>query len=207
MRGSGLHPKKPHWEVNECPIPGFVYFIQAGGSDGAIKIGWADDVEKRRSDLQTANPEELRIIGVKAGVRDMEKALHRKLAPHRIRGEWFRAAPEVLAEITSNATGVRFIVVRELAKMASVNRKTALRWLRACRSAEEMFPNDMPFEDAREAVVAWLGLHVAVVENLIVRPRYPDLGYCDCSMTSADSARAMERFRDKWDPDGRARYP
>lgn len=75
-----------------------VYFIQAV-SGGPIKIGTSSDVEQRLSTLQCASPVKLRIIGLISGGIHHEAALHRRLAVHRLHGEWFADAPEVLAAV------------------------------------------------------------------------------------------------------------
>jgi len=75
-----------------------VYFIQ-GLDGGAIKIGVSFDPSERLSTLQTASPVKLRIIGLVAGGPRMERALHARLSAHRLHGEWFTDAPEVMAAI------------------------------------------------------------------------------------------------------------
>lgn len=74
-----------------------VYFIGAEG--GPIKIGKATDVKKRLSSHQTSNPEALRVYGV---MRGDESAIHQKFEHLRLRGEWFRREPELLAFISGN---------------------------------------------------------------------------------------------------------
>jgi hypothetical protein len=71
-----------------------VYFIQAGAR-GPIKIGLTSDVRRRLFSLQTASPQPLRLLGGIPGGQGLERALHRELAAHHIKGEWFRPAPEV----------------------------------------------------------------------------------------------------------------
>lgn len=75
-----------------------VYFIQAGES-GPIKIGEADDVPQRLRELQTGNPEELRLLGLLAWRPGLEVDLHCRFYLEHVRGEWFRPAPELLAFI------------------------------------------------------------------------------------------------------------
>jgi hypothetical protein len=81
---------------------GVVYFIQAGSS-GPIKIGKANKLGGRVRGLQTANAEDLRLLGSVPGGLPKEAELHERFAPLRIRGEWFRPESELLsyvAEIT-----------------------------------------------------------------------------------------------------------
>jgi hypothetical protein len=73
---------------------GFVYFVQAG-HDGPIKIGWTIDIAQRLTDLQIASPFILRLLAVIDGDKDLERALHERLASHRLRGEWFENHADV----------------------------------------------------------------------------------------------------------------
>lgn len=75
-----------------------MYFIQ-GVDGGPIKIGVSLDPEERLRSLQTASPVRLRIIGLVRGGPSVEGAFHDRLARHRLHGEWFVDAPEVLAAI------------------------------------------------------------------------------------------------------------
>jgi hypothetical protein len=77
----------------------WVYFVQAG-EDGPIKVGWTANPPRRFAVLQSNHYEELRILGTYRGSRADEALLHLELAEHRIRGEWFRPTPEVLAVVT-----------------------------------------------------------------------------------------------------------
>lgn len=79
-------------------VDGFVYFIRRG-LKGPIKIGHSFNPLLRLSHLQAANPEMLTILGAIYGGQDIERAIHRALARHRIGGEWFRPADEVLQYI------------------------------------------------------------------------------------------------------------
>lgn len=75
-----------------------VYFIQV--SSGPIKIGYASrDVYERLANLQVGNHEEMRLLAVASGTAALERALHKRLARHCVRGEWFRDCDEVRAAI------------------------------------------------------------------------------------------------------------
>lgn len=77
-----------------------VYFIRSGGPDGFIKIGVTSGrVEARLSSLQTGNPHKLTVLATIDGGPEVELKLHRRFAAFRVDGEWFRAAPELLAFI------------------------------------------------------------------------------------------------------------
>ena len=81
-----------------------IYFMQLG-EGGPIKIGFASTdmgVYTRRSDLQIAVPEEIKILGIADGSKATEAELHRKFGHLRIRGELFR--PE--AELMDHARGL-----------------------------------------------------------------------------------------------------
>lgn len=78
----------------------YVYFIQAGGNDGPIKIGIASDPDERLGNMQIGNHEELFMLAVVPGTVAMERDLHDRFAAGRIRGEWFAAdTPGLRAEI------------------------------------------------------------------------------------------------------------
>lgn len=72
-----------------------VYFIQSG-HDGPVKIGISSRPGKRFEDLQVANPNELRLLGLMFGGRTMEMALHKRFATARLRGEWFSPVPDLM---------------------------------------------------------------------------------------------------------------
>jgi hypothetical protein len=72
----GIHPQA------------FVYAIQAGSF---IKIGIARNPFERLADIQTAHPEDLRLVAALPCLtpRAVEGALHRLFVNRRKRGEWF----------------------------------------------------------------------------------------------------------------------
>jgi hypothetical protein len=82
------------------PVPNGpkVYFIRCGDF---IKIGFSEQTERRFKSLQTAAAAPLELLGTIHGERELE--LHRQFAHLRSHGEWFRAAPELLAFITAHA--------------------------------------------------------------------------------------------------------
>lgn len=77
-----------------------VYFAQA---DDRIKIGWSKQVSARLASLQTGCPSPIRLLGTIPGSRAVERRLHEQFASLRLSGEWFRAAPELLAHIAAVA--------------------------------------------------------------------------------------------------------
>lgn len=90
-------------ERNRVPrvaSPKVIYFVQAG-EGGPIKIGITEEdcVDRRLTQLQGANPVQLRLLATQFGGILNEKQLHARFAAHRIHGEWFEPTPELLALI------------------------------------------------------------------------------------------------------------
>jgi hypothetical protein len=74
-----------------------IYFAQDSGTF-EIKIGHTGSAaEARVKALQTGNPRPIKILAVIEGAASDEADLHRRFAPHRVAGEWFRPVPELLA--------------------------------------------------------------------------------------------------------------
>jgi hypothetical protein len=69
----------------------FVYLvgIVPGPQIPHVKIGYAQDVWERLSELQCGNPFELRVLSFLPGGKEEEGVMHLALAAHRVRGEWF----------------------------------------------------------------------------------------------------------------------
>lgn len=72
-----------------------VYLIRCGDS-GMVKIGFADDPERRCRELQTAHWEPLSLIRVIEGDIGAETWMHGRFSEFRVRGEWFRLTEEML---------------------------------------------------------------------------------------------------------------
>lgn len=83
---------------------GYVYFMQSGGPGGPIKIGWSQDLHRRKAELQTANAHRLRVLGKIEGTLEDEAAFHARFAHLRMEAEWFRDAPEIHDFLRQNAT-------------------------------------------------------------------------------------------------------
>jgi hypothetical protein len=75
-----------------------VYFIQESGA-GYIKIGTTKNVDARVRDGTTFTPHTLSVLALISGDHRIETTLHKRFAHARIRGEWFRPVPELLAYI------------------------------------------------------------------------------------------------------------
>jgi hypothetical protein len=86
-----------HRMADEFDSETFCYFV--GGDDGPVKIGQAQDVQKRLRDLQMGSPVVLKILAVTSGGQSRETAYHFTFAGHRLHGEWFDRCPEIEAEI------------------------------------------------------------------------------------------------------------
>jgi hypothetical protein len=77
-------------------IRGFVYYIEAKGSD-LIKIGTSHNVHSRLATFQATSPAKLSVLFTCSGGQKQEAMLHRRFKAHRQHREWFRRAPEILA--------------------------------------------------------------------------------------------------------------
>jgi hypothetical protein len=73
----------------------YVYMVQVNPPDGPVKIGYARDVYARISHIRSVSPFPVRLCAALPGDEDLESAVHRKFAHLRVRGEWFKWAPEV----------------------------------------------------------------------------------------------------------------
>lgn len=87
--------------LREAPEAHVVYFIQRG-DDGPIKIGHVrrpENLVRRMRALQNACAEQVvarRLIKT-APENCLEIILHARFAEHRLQGEWFSPAPEIVA--------------------------------------------------------------------------------------------------------------
>ncbi len=87
-----------------------MYVYEIGAGDGLVKVGWSSNVERRLDALQTGSPVTLRVIaaeccGTDCAAKAREKELHKLLAPHRLRGEWFRLNESDLVVHFSKVSG------------------------------------------------------------------------------------------------------
>lgn len=82
-------------------MTGFVYFVKPKFRDGPIKIGSTVELGHRIEGLQTSHFEELEIIGAieSADYKAIERELHRRFSPWRVRGEWFASTDELMEHI------------------------------------------------------------------------------------------------------------
>lgn len=75
-----------------------VYFVQEG-SAGLIKIGCSKNLKKRFDEIARELPYDLKLLAFVDGWREVEVVFHLRFAHARVRGEWFRPVPELLAYI------------------------------------------------------------------------------------------------------------
>lgn len=82
-------------------LGGWVYFIQAG-NDGPIKIGIAQDTDKRIRNLQVGNPLQLKLLlrVWSETPHHLESSLHKCFANLSTRGEWFKPKSYILDSIS-----------------------------------------------------------------------------------------------------------
>lgn len=80
-------------------LPVVTYFIRAG--TGPVKIGTTTDLAKRLRIIQCSCPDVAVCMGYLDGNRERE--LHDRFAALRMRGEWFRPGPKLLAFIAAEA--------------------------------------------------------------------------------------------------------
>jgi hypothetical protein len=71
-----------------------IYAIYSGGH---IKIGLSSNAQNRALGFETATPMPVALLATVRGGYVAELKAHKALAPHRIRGEWFRLSSEVRA--------------------------------------------------------------------------------------------------------------
>lgn len=81
---------------------GWIYYIEAKDS-GAVKIGYARNPASRIGHIQTGNHEELVLLALEKGDRELEVSRHQQFAELRIRGEWFTKGDALRNHIESLA--------------------------------------------------------------------------------------------------------
>lgn len=81
-----------------------VYFVRAT-TLGHIKIGVANNAWLRFMALDSSSPDPLELLGVIRSPEavKLESSIHHRFADDRIRREWFRASPELLAYVAAHA--------------------------------------------------------------------------------------------------------
>lgn len=67
-------------------------YVMQMARTGAIKVGRSSDVKRRRAEIQTGCPYEVRIILIAKGLGRQERIIHDRMRRFRLRnqkGEWF----------------------------------------------------------------------------------------------------------------------
>lgn len=76
-----------------------IYFVEMV-NEPCVKIGYtAGTAEKRMAQLQTGQPQKLRLLGTIPGDKHGESGLHKHFADLRLNGEWFEKTERLLAII------------------------------------------------------------------------------------------------------------
>lgn len=83
---------------------GLVYFMRRSDGVGAIKIGCSKLPRSRLAAMQVWSPEKLEIVAAVPGTFADEARLHRQFDAYRLHGEWFEAAPAILAAMARAST-------------------------------------------------------------------------------------------------------
>ena len=80
----------------------YVYFIS--DQSGRVKIGSSYDPQARLKQLQTSNPEKLKMLGtIKTdNHKFLEKKLHKQYKRLRLTGEWFALGKELVEQIITD---------------------------------------------------------------------------------------------------------
>jgi hypothetical protein len=104
----------------------FVYVI--GPRDGPFKIGFATNVQRRRSIANVGNPKYLHIhyvfeTGSKAEAEAVERDVHFQFSETHIRGEWFNLSAVDLPKIRQTIHNTKFFKL--VPEGWSLSRKTA----------------------------------------------------------------------------------
>lgn len=64
-------------------------YVAQRASDGAIKIGWSADVERRLRELHKGLGDSVALVAMLPGDKPDELRLHQAFADRRLEGEWF----------------------------------------------------------------------------------------------------------------------
>lgn len=75
---------------------GYIYVV---GFAGFVKIGWTTNLKGRVSEIENGLPQALTLHHSRPGTIKQERALHRRFAAYRTRGEWFKNKGELASWI------------------------------------------------------------------------------------------------------------
>lgn len=104
-RDRWMRPRKPP----RAGKPGDeVYFAYSGG---LVKIGVSQNIRRRLHSFKTAAPVPVLLVGRMSGSTTLETELHRRFAPHRSHGEWFRLSDDLRQFILELAPGAGCVAI------------------------------------------------------------------------------------------------
>ena len=75
-------------------MKGFVYFIGANDGD-TVKIGFSVHPNSRIRQIQSGNPDHLKVLHQFKATKSIERTLHMLFRPSRLKGEWFGNAVQI----------------------------------------------------------------------------------------------------------------
>ena len=99
-----------------------VYFLYAKKAR-RIKIGYSNNPKRRICSIQTASPENLILLAVLGGKRELEQAIHSHFHYLRDKGEWFRAEDELFEWIHTVRKKKHIPFVRLIANDKNLDKK------------------------------------------------------------------------------------
>lgn len=105
-----------------------IYGIQ-NASNGTIKIGVSENARRRFIQLQSATADKLIFLGVIAGQKDDEQAIHEKFKQYHVRGEWYECNEEIRDIFAPNWTD-RLLRVEDVARQLVISPYTVRKMAR-----------------------------------------------------------------------------
>ena len=120
-----------------------IYAIQAG-ERGPIKFGLTESPDKRLRELQTGNPETLRLLCAAEALDSVERLIHAHLSKDGLAGEWF--LPSV------SAWNVVWAIERQCAFPGS---REIVEFIAACNPGALELVSLVPETGERKAVVGF----------------------------------------------------
>lgn len=125
-----------------------VYFILSKNCN-LIKIGSSGDPSRRIYDLSTSCPDDLTCLGLMSNSGGQEVKLHEQFKKDRVKGEWFRATPELLTFIEKNCAKPMAKVSYEIT--SKISRRDARKLEKIKFEAEK----DLAKADLKKAIDEW----------------------------------------------------
>lgn len=147
--------------------PCTVYFLRCG-EDGPVKVGGTTrSVRHRINELQPTSPFKLNLIGVIPGFFSDEGKFKRLFKEHRLQGEWFTPAPEVMAFIAQYPVPADFdeTDAQLLKPKVKTISKRQFAMMRRNKRVVELYSQE-PFVDTAE-IAATVGCSRSCVHRII----------------------------------------